>query len=162
MEVNLRSAELPLEFNSFNDCKRYICIHIFNHILDLAWSKWVKLPLELHSQYHACWCSGNFRSQGISRHGTDPQIRNIPSTPSEELSCFDKAPIGRCDYIVWTNNFSVHSDDHGYSPKFVILLLPSISNIRRTKSQDLNVSHLILQLSLPNPLKPGIKWRMKL
>ena len=32
-----------------------------------------------------------------------------------------------------------------------------ISNIRRTKFQNLNVSHLVLQLSLPNPLKPGVK-----
>ena len=37
-----------------------------------------------------------------------------------------------------------------------------ISNIRRTKSQTLNVSCLVLQLSLPNPLKPGIKSRMKI
>ena len=29
------------------------------------------------------------------------------------------------------------------------------SNIRRTKSQNLNVSHLVLQLSLPNLLKPA-------
>ena len=32
-----------------------------------------------------------------------------------------------------------------------------ISNIRRTKFQNLNVSHLVLQLSLPNPWKPGVK-----
>ena len=31
-----------------------------------------------------------------------------------------------------------------------------------TKSQHLNVSHLVLQLSLPNPLKPGVKSRMKM
>ena len=32
-----------------------------------------------------------------------------------------------------------------------------ISNIRRTKSQNLNDSHLVLKSSLPNPLKPGVK-----
>ena len=37
-----------------------------------------------------------------------------------------------------------------------------ISNIRRTKSEHLDVSRLVLQLSLPNPLKAGIKSRMKL
>ena len=37
-----------------------------------------------------------------------------------------------------------------------------ISNIRRTKSQNLNDSHLVLQLSLPNPIKPGVKSRMKM
>ena len=37
-----------------------------------------------------------------------------------------------------------------------------VSNIRRTKSQNSNASRLILQLSLPNPLKPGVKLRMKM
>ena len=37
-----------------------------------------------------------------------------------------------------------------------------ISNIKGTKSQNLNVSRLILQLSLPNPMKPGVKSRMKM
>ena len=36
-----------------------------------------------------------------------------------------------------------------------------LSNIRRTKSQNLNVSCLVLQLSVPNPLKPSVKKRMK-
>ena len=34
-----------------------------------------------------------------------------------------------------------------------------ISNIRRAKSQNLNVYRLVLQLSLPNPLKPDREWR---
>ena len=37
-----------------------------------------------------------------------------------------------------------------------------ISNIRRTKSQNWTASHFILQLYLPNPLKPGVKLRMKM
>ena len=37
-----------------------------------------------------------------------------------------------------------------------------ISSIRCTKLQDLNVSRLVLQLSLPNPLEPGVKSRMKM
>ena len=36
------------------------------------------------------------------------------------------------------------------------------SNIRRTKLRNLNVSRLVLQLSLSNPLKPGFKSRMKM
>ena len=36
-----------------------------------------------------------------------------------------------------------------------------IPNIRRTKSQNLNVSRLVLQLSLPNLLKPCIKLRIR-
>ena len=30
------------------------------------------------------------------------------------------------------------------------------SNIKRTQSPNINVSRLVLQLSLPNPLKPGV------
>ena len=37
-----------------------------------------------------------------------------------------------------------------------------ISNKRHTKSPNLNVSRLVLQLSLPNPLKPGVKSRVKI
>ena len=39
---------------------------------------------------------------------------------------------------------------------------PKISNIRRTEFQTLNVSRLVLQLSLHNPMKPGVKARMKM
>ena len=37
-----------------------------------------------------------------------------------------------------------------------------ISNISRTKSQNLTVSCLVLQLSLPNLLKPCVKLKMKM
>ena len=37
-----------------------------------------------------------------------------------------------------------------------------ISNIKRTKSPNLNVSRPVMQLSLPNPMKPGVKSRMKM
>ena len=36
------------------------------------------------------------------------------------------------------------------------------SNIRCPQSQNLNVSDLVLQLFLPNPLKLGVEWRMKM
>ena len=36
------------------------------------------------------------------------------------------------------------------------------SDISRTKSQNLNVSRLVLQLSLPNTLNPGVKSKMKI
>ena len=36
------------------------------------------------------------------------------------------------------------------------------SDISRTKSQNLNIPRLIFQLSLPNPLKPCVKLRMKM
>ena len=68
-----------------------------NHVLALAGRKYVKLTLEqqymlsvLHSQYHACWCSGDFESQGISRRGIGQISRNIPSLASGELIDTDR------------------------------------------------------------------------
>ena len=37
-----------------------------------------------------------------------------------------------------------------------------VSDIRRTKSQHLKDSRAVLRLSLPNPLKPDVKSRMKM
>ena len=45
---------------------------------------------------------------------------------------------------------------------FGALKYRKISTIRRTKSPNLNVSGLVLQLSWPNPVKPGVKSRMKM
>ena len=36
------------------------------------------------------------------------------------------------------------------------------ASISRTKSQNLTVFRVVLQLSLPNPLKPGVKSSMKM
>ena len=47
--------------------------------------------------------------------------------------------------------------DEGYKETY-----RKTSIISRTKSQNFNVSHLVLQLSLPNPLKPNVKLRMKM
>ena len=46
--------------------------------------------------------------------------------------------------------------------RLVLYIYCKISNIRRTKSQNLNVSRLSLQLSLRNILKLSVKWRMKM
>ena len=69
--------------NYSKDYKR--CIPISYHILDFVQQKKTKLimeqPFMLHNlyncQYRACWYPGKLRSQGISRHGIDPQNRNI-------------------------------------------------------------------------------------
>ena len=39
----------------------------------------------LYCQWYACWCPGDLRSQGNSRHGIDQISQNIPSLASEEL-----------------------------------------------------------------------------
>ena len=98
-------------------------VTILQGVLDLTWPKYMKLILEqqcmlsaLHKQYHACWCTGDFRSQGIRGHGIGPQSRNIPSLASKELintatwllcgpnDCFnatDKYRLGRFYEIKW-------------------------------------------------------------
>ena len=45
---------------------------------------------------------------------------------------------------------------------FDISIYRKVSNIRRTKCQNLNDSRLVLQLSVPNPLTPSVKSIMKL
>ena len=46
--------------------------------------------------------------------------------------------------------------------KWQILCYRQFSNIRRTQSPNINVFRLVFQLSLPNPLKPRVKLRMKM
>ena len=43
-----------------------------------------------------------------------------------------------------------------------IYIYRKTSSISRTKSQSLNDSCILLQLSSLNPLKPGVKLRMKM
>ena len=76
--------------NCFKDYKRYI--HISYHIFEFVQQKKTNFTMEqryklpvLHWQYHACWCAGDFRSQGINRYSVDPWSWNIPSPASEEL-----------------------------------------------------------------------------
>ena len=73
-----------------------------------------------------------------------------------------------CTYVIW-----VQSTFQEIYPRLTIgcdllrlgdgrYTYRKISNIRRTKSQNLNVSRFVLQLSSPNPMKPGVKSRMKI
>ena len=45
---------------------------------------------------------------------------------------------------------------------YPLYLYRETSSISRTKSQKLNASCILLQLSSLNPLKPGVKLRMKM
>ena len=55
----------------------------------------------IHSEYHARWCSGDFRSQSISRHGIDPtagilrlQHRNSLNIIEKITKCFCHFRLG--------------------------------------------------------------------
>ena len=70
--------------------------------------------------------------------------------------------LWHCDSALQNGIALVKRDTHS----FVIFIsgkyYHKISNIRHTKYPNLNVSHLVLQLSLPNPIKPDAKSRMKM
>ena len=49
-----------------------------------------------------------------------------------------------------------------YREMYVQNIYRKLSNMSLTKSQNLNVSHHGLELSLNNILKPSVSWRMKM
>ena len=70
-----------------------------------------------------------------------------------------------CDYLLsWNWSWSMSIKEGPVRSLMVddIWKYRTISNIMRTKCQNLNVSRLALQLSLRNILKPCVKWRMKM
>ena len=90
---------------------------------------------------HMPWCMPGLLTRGFFRScGRE----NVPGIPKFYVS--GKKPMV-CNTNVWW-------------PKEGKLRYHKTSNIRCTKSQNLNDSRLVLQLSLPNLLKPGVKWRM--
>ena len=65
---------LGFGFTQVDEINSWTTIHIAQLILPV-----------LHSQHHACWCTGDFSRQCISRRGIDPQIWNILFLASEGL-----------------------------------------------------------------------------
>ena len=80
----------PDMLNCYSDFK--ICIPIKCHFLYSIQQKKIKFTIEqlyilpiIDCQYHACWCHGDLRSQGISRHGIDQIRRTLPSLAPQGL-----------------------------------------------------------------------------
>ena len=90
--------------------------------------------------------------QGSHHLSGDQVIASIRSSGSLLLMLFS---LQRCFNQTAIENWSCTS----LQPSFIYR---KISNKKRTESQSLNVSRLVMQLPLPNPLKPGVKWRMKM
>ena len=69
-------------------------------------------------------------------------------------------------YALWldqsTTNPAMWWIELPWPPVRIKIDIPQTSNMRRTKYKNCIVSLLVLQLSLPNPLKPGVKLRMKM
>ena len=75
------------------------------------------------------------------------QANYICTTISQNIKILEDFPL-QCQKEMTTTSY--------------VLTYRKISNIRRTKYQNLNGSRLMLQLPLTNPLKPGVKSRMKM
>ena len=56
----------------------------------------------------------------------------------------------------------INRDELNHQQICVIDKYHKISNISCTTSPNFNVSRLVVQVSLPNPMKPGVKSRMKM
>ena len=109
----------------------------------------MQLPLEpqymlsvIHIQYHTCWCSSDFWSPSISKHGADPQSWNIPKGESDNEGPWlnwrlkmnfcnrnSKENLSRCDWI--------QSWDWTFSPMY------SVSSIRRVNILIFEMSHSV-------------------
>ena len=76
------------------------------------------------------------------------------------------------DVHAWKSENETHPILFGFGNESMVLCKSVVSsvlihycqtfNISCTKFQNLNFSRLVLQLSLPNPLNPGVKSKMKM
>ena len=87
------------------------------------------------------------------RHSLDLQANDYRLQTLILPSCVSSFHNWVIDTII-TASLAISTSDHNYR---------QTSNINCTKSQNLNVSCLFFQLSLPtNPIKPSVKSRMKM
>ena len=101
---------------------------------------------------------------GLGGHATSPTPPPPPHHPHTlyraYINCWGDPSLSHLWYTVWTQLHSLLDP-----PMRVTLSLPlshtdyrKISNIRLAKSPNLDVSRLVV----PNPMKPGVKSRMKM
>ena len=91
----------------FKDYK--ICIHVWivNQIDEINSIK-IYMMSVLHSNWDACWCSGDFRSQCISRNGIVSQSRNILPSSIRRVNAPASIYFIKLLYIIrkkWQDNF---------------------------------------------------------
>ena len=112
-----------------------------------------------------------YRHKNVWEYQWSNFIYNCMSTFLHYVHCKDalldcSAPGGeRCESLTWVDEILYDyrilmqmGNIHTWYTEVGILQ----KNIRCTKSQNLNDCRLVLQLSLHNPLKPGVKLKMKM
>ena len=103
----------------------------------------------------------HYLKQGSCIVSWEPQVHNPESSKRKQVN------------TGWYRNgrrqFECHANPElsiAVYPRLTLLRVKcnyrQVSNIRRTKSQHLKYSRIVLRLSLPNPLKPVVKSRMKM
>ena len=70
--------------------------------------------------------------------------------------------MAHVDFNIVLNSSHSYKITTDYTHDTHMYMYRKISNIRRTKSPILDVSRLVVKLSSPNPMKPGVKSRMKM
>ena len=89
----------------------------------------------------------------------DPLLKSIETDISWEVQTWNH--IAQSLQIVCKDdgrqNIFVSSTPPWHKTAYRNSIYSQTSNISRTKSQHLNISRLVLQLSLSNPFKPGVK-----
>ena len=93
-------------------------------------------------------------ASALARELLKSSSKPLISASLDHVIAFDSGVLPLCRRYI----FSVNRASPGHHQTWY----RKTSNISRTKSQNSNVSNLVLQLSLLNPLKPGVKSRMKM
>ena len=136
---HIQIKQFWLYSHTIYQCKLYSCIVIIYH----------SIRTEIYSTKH------------VSVYGTQMHICCL-STESASLSRWLQLHINHFNKqtSLWYTRMYFPSVDP-IRPG-IFFSYRKVSNIRRTKFQNLNDSRPVLQLSLPNLLKPCIKSRMKM
>ena len=118
-------------------------VFIADFIPRLEFRSDMRQPLGIFTKNHGCTVNCVLSSRNCPAHAflTTHYIIMSPADPSHPRAIS-----------------SINSADS----ECLIYNYRRISNISRTKYQNLNEPRLVFHLSLPNPLKPDVKWRMKM
>ena len=112
-------------------------------------------------QYRLRQWLGAIRHQAITWANVDPDLSYGVARPDWVNKCCFVTLWGIPKYNeLWS--IILRQTSYQVTVYYMFSKYRKISNIRHIKSQNLNDPRLVLQFSLPNPLKPGVKSRMKM
>ena len=111
-----------------------------------------------HTPEIKCWGSPNFRSMAQCKISIADALEILQSCTKPSIWAMPeiKQHLER-NRQGWVSETRIRGWITPLSPSY-----RQVSNIRRTKSQHLKDSRTVLRLSLPKPLKPDVKSRMKM